>query len=860
MATITISADTYLDDAARTAGDTYSVTGGTFKIRTDTRWHANAPASMTGTIGNVTGNILIDGTAVRHIAFDTGSGNVPAIGTSITQGEVSGYLLAVYANYQSAPTAVGAAMPASGYIKFREVTGGTFSAGALTGIGANALGADTTGWIEVVFDAGTTITGAVVNNGIQVRGAWFELGTTNGSRGQTFQVPTNGGGANTHVYGVQIETAPGSGVYEWYATASTSFGSANWNTTNLSTDARSKYVESMGTGQIRIGSNGTNDIGYLPASGCKVRIPNIFGRTAATASRAVNLAPGGGTRPTLAGGNYDIDIFHFDYQFSNSMGSKIKLKNTCWEYQTLLQDTVDPVVIDNVLVGSLNSFTSGVMLQLQRTAGGGTVTNLKVVQPSGLSANPLAFSYISDFTMTGITAECCKAKGSISGGALKFTSSKNITVDGVSLKGDAAILNYCDSISISNTDYVDRIEAITNSTGTKSVYTLTGCTNMTFSGLTFGLGGTIANTQCYNSIFSSTTAPNKNVKIRNIGTKAAPLDAGATSTIAAQYIYSCTSGDSFIKIQRCYFTNLKSGLISGLNLTTTALLVEEVYGSYTQAIGMPGRDSIYRKISAPTSSTYSNSSSTGVHWADYFDSATTGFIRWFCQPFSTDSAAYNTLNMTQVQGAGFSPLYPSLSIITQGDYIISETPYWIKGHTGLRNVAPSFYGQFNNISQQYDIDTGSGFSGTWKTINAANLSAETVPPSGFKLRIKMTNTAGNANIGIQGLTIYTSTSSTAQSDNLFQLDTNSLTFTGLATGSEVRCYVGTDPSTATEVSGVESTSGSTFTLQHSAAGSIGFITILAMGYQPIYFPYTYKSVDDSILIQPVIDRNYNNPV
>jgi hypothetical protein len=47
-----------------------------------------------------------------------------------------------------------------------------------------------------------------------VDGDWYELGTTNGADNQTFTLPVR-----EELGGVQIETAPGSGVYEWYANA-----------------------------------------------------------------------------------------------------------------------------------------------------------------------------------------------------------------------------------------------------------------------------------------------------------------------------------------------------------------------------------------------------------------------------------------------------------------------------------------------------------------------------------------------------------------------------------------------------------------------------------------------------------------
>lgn len=217
----TITTDTYLDDGtARTSGEVMTINGGVLTIRTDTRWHVGSPASMTGTLGSPSisatlgGGLTIDARNVRWLAYDTGSGNVPAIGTSITQGGVSGYLLAVYDTLTSAPTAVGAAMPANGFIKFREVTAGPFASGALTGIGANATGADVTGWLEVVLNQSALVTTRRVGSGFVTRGDWFYLDDTTGSIGQTLQVPTNGGGA--HCPGVWVETAVASDEYEFW--------------------------------------------------------------------------------------------------------------------------------------------------------------------------------------------------------------------------------------------------------------------------------------------------------------------------------------------------------------------------------------------------------------------------------------------------------------------------------------------------------------------------------------------------------------------------------------------------------------------------------------------------------------------
>lgn len=219
---------------------------------------------MTGSLGSITvsatlgGGFMIDARNVRWLAYNSGTGNVPAIGTTVSQGGVSGYLLGVWANYTSAPTAVGAAMPATGYIKFREVTGGTFSAGALTGIGASATGTDVTGWIETVMDQSAAITVSRKGIGSVTRGDWFYLGTTTGSAAQVVQVPTNGGGATTQSPGLWIETGENTDQYEyWPALSSAANG---WAVQHIgqprdNTDGRVQFVKDIGSGQLQIGED-----------------------------------------------------------------------------------------------------------------------------------------------------------------------------------------------------------------------------------------------------------------------------------------------------------------------------------------------------------------------------------------------------------------------------------------------------------------------------------------------------------------------------------------------------------------------------------------------------------------------------
>ncbi len=85
-----------------------------------------------------------------------------------------------------------------------------------------------------------------------------------------------------------------------------------------------------------------------------------------------------------------------------------------------------------------------------------------------------------------------------------------------------------------------------------------------------------------------------------------------------------------------------------------------------------------------------------------------------------------------------------------------------------------------------------------------------------------------------------------------------LIFDGLKTGSEVRVYLGTDPNTATEIGGVES-SGTSFTFSQNYGGQAGYYTIVALGYVPIYQPITFSSNEQTITVVQAVDRTYTNP-
>lgn len=872
----TITTDTFLDAAARTAGEAWTINNGaTLTVRTDTRWHAGSPASMTGTLGDITisstqgGSLYIDATKVRWMSYNTGTGNVPAIGTTITQGGVSGYLLGVWADYVSAPTAVGAAMPATGYLKFREVTGGQFAVGALTGIGASATEVDRAGWIEVVADATTSSARLVpgVLGKVITAGDFFYLDTTSGSRHQVMSIPVNGG-TSTYLPGVQIETAPGSGIYEWYSGELTSHG---FTTTRMQTDARAKAVLMNGTG-ITIGGDGTNSIGYLPPAGCKVRIPNIILRVATTAARSVNLFPD--TEQVSAQNNYVFGTSFTLADLKNCIGvwelsglvgvSTVNIENAAFDNSNCrFSSVVGSLTLKNVYFGAIKGLKySNISTFLIDGCDNVTIDGLKSRQghtlTTGPSLNPCTIFRCNNLNINNLTS-IFFAGVTDQRNALTIGQNVNTVITGINCVGGSFELQNNKNISVSNYDFIWSIAKNVDTTGTTSVkqgLILAGNDNLIIDGMSVGNNGAIANVQPPLGVILFNSTSGKNV-IRNVGARSSMLPAGSNASYYPDYFVRISAGCNDITVQRSYCENVRNNVVQFASpISNSNIKIEHVFSTFSKSLQLQSKNSIFRNIGATPVT--SGQLASGTHFIDYFTSDILGVVEWVGISPSSLTAGENFIFATGT--SQYVPQTTQVLLNTVGDYFYSEMTYFIKGHISFRNLAPTITGTNTNlVTFEYQIDTGGGWNGIWKTLTAANLITEFISPTGFKMKFRGTQTsAGTAQI--TSIQVFTDTSVQAQTDNLYPLSVNTLSFTGLVAGSEVRCYEGSDPTTSVEIGGTEATGGSTFSFTHSSGGQDGYIMIIAMGYQPIYLPYTFKSVDESILIQPVIDRNYNNPV
>jgi hypothetical protein len=247
MANQTVTTAVNYDSAAISGlldGESITINGGSLTINADTRWNQQAAVfgniPVSSTLGGV---VAIDGTQIWEVPFSSSTGNVPtqaALGSNGVTGGTSGAtgeLTRVWATGSFTPATAGGAMPSTGFIKLRSKTGNFQTGETITLPGGATVVAASAGkrsWIHLVGASGSTMTTPRMAN-VTATGDWYEIGTTDGTDNQTIQMPVR-----DEFPAVQIETSPGSGVYEWWANAAdtwnglfpnTDLASGNTNTT-----------------------------------------------------------------------------------------------------------------------------------------------------------------------------------------------------------------------------------------------------------------------------------------------------------------------------------------------------------------------------------------------------------------------------------------------------------------------------------------------------------------------------------------------------------------------------------------------------------------------------------------------------
>lgn len=605
--------------------------------------------------------------------------------------------------------------------------------------------------------------------------------------------------------------------------------------------------------------------GYIPPSGCKVRIPNIIMSETGTTLRSLNLPPNAtiASRPeftTTNAGAIDIEYLYGMSAYMGVMGQayQMRLQNVAVHDSINISEIATALDIDTIGVGMYSAQDLRAVVFTSCFAGG-TVKNVWAHRGNLPGTTDHCFEVLTCAGQTFENIETGIIQFARSTGTVNVATSQNLIFKKLRTINANVLVPSCSNVVFENTEFSDRYIGKTNTTS-QYAFVLTGLSN------TIKIDGFslfVTDNHPFAGILSINTCAN--ITMRNVGAFATPLSGGDGWWASARNMNTpvvSAGNNNNIKIQRCFFKNLKINLVTVLNSDKNVLL--QSFGSVTpyymgSGTGTPKGvlNNIPPALNVITKAVYTGIYPTtaqisvyGSHWLDMFRGYNDGSLIITMNEPTSESIGQFTINSGTVlfnSGGG-------VEMRAVGASATWEMPNFAKGHTGFTNIAPIMSGgTIGNYTLEYQIDTGSGYS-TWKTLNGTNLSAEVVDALiGFRLKVKITTAIANTT-AITFLRIQTISSELAQSQITYPLDTNTWTLTGLKEGSEVRAYLGTDPATSVEVAGIEN-SGTSFAFTHSVTGD-GYIQIIAMGWNPLQLPVTFTAVDKEIPIQQVIDRNY----
>ena len=851
MTAFVLSADTNIDAlASKAGGDTYNTNGWLLTIDQDSRVGANQTTGAT--LGSITvnatkgGGLLIDGTGIWMIPYTGGSGNVPAWNTAITNGSGTGKLIAVHASLTSNSTATGSAMPATGFIRVKQKSG-AYTAGALTGITATASDAGRVGWLEVVGDEAATINANRLGT-VDITGEWYALGTTSGAANQTLQVPNNG--VQRYVAGVFIEKTAGLEDYEFYPNAGTAMTVGN-------EAARGKVVWINNAGLVRIGHNGTANMGYVPASGLAVVVPNIFLENALTASRSVNTIPNAtvATRydfTSTGGGVINISKANMAWYGSFTQPYSVTLTDCCFIDAILIAKVASPLTWSRVGVGSKPTTELATpALTMTACTEGGTMTDCVWSRASLATSNQYITSLAdsSDFSFVDnvFRANTNRANATV----YAVLASRMTDCEWVSpiLVGAGINLGGCIDPVVTDTAYIDGASGTTSTALGTYVWTLsTAGVGAVISGLSLP----VTNNHPYLALLFITAAGVRNTKLRNIGTRSTPLSLGSANACGQAYAINSAAAAQGVVVQRVYVSNTRSNFGTGDN-SNSDVIEESCFGDYGDTTGLMNALNFVSKGYGGTPTLTAQTAVYGTHWRDCFTSTTAGRINIVMNEPTAKTAAQVSLS----GGAAFTST-GGLYMPVIGQSATFTMPYYALGHLGVSALTMAG-GTAANYTYRYQIDRndGNGFSAwsgseTSATINAA-LAAEAAFDASLGVKIKLEITTGTTNsTAITSVYLTTSSSTTAQ-DYQYPLDVNTVTFTGLPTGTDI-VVLTAGTSTILAQQDANPTTSYAFTYSGAQNVDVGFIN---PGYQINYLRnLPLGTTDSSIPVSLTADRNY----
>jgi hypothetical protein len=762
MANQTWSATGNLDDAGKAGlanGEDITIdTNATLVINSDNRWSQQAAV-----IGNITtsattgGTLTIDGTTVWWIPYDGGTGNVPALGTlgaSDATGNVAGTgeFMGIFSAHGVAPTAAAAAVPATGFLKLRRKITDYVDNEVITLAGGATVTVNSTtggkrGWLNIVGEEGSTITVGRLGT-MNINGDWFYLDTTcSGARNQTIQLPVA-----DQYGGVWIETGSGTDVYEFWPNAGAQMNATTYPTTT--TDDTGKVVFISATGLLRIGSNATpTNCAFLPTSGARIRIPNIIISAAVTPTWTANVVNATlATRwdvTTTAAGAINLNYFTgagfglntsatvFGQMYSLTITHSVLLE------QFAVQECATEMIFTDFHVGlpATNILTVGSPITVITSFAGATFTDCMFVRAT-MAASVVngVFTDCDGFDFVRCRFVGATAKSGNTPVALGLTRVANSTMTDCVLGDGRALITTCQNLTITGTQYYDRIGTTTTTANPVSALDLTtGCTDITISG--FSNFDALANRHPYTSIVAISNNCQR-IKVRSIGTAASPYDCGSAN--ACGVLVQANGLNSNIKVQKVYGTNTRTNAFGTMVNSDTNITAECVWCDAADAQALTANNMI-AKGCRWTNSTTGQTAVYGTHWSDIWTSTTAGRI--VLQANEKTTAEPSASSYSVLSGTPKFTSTGNLILATSGDSIEYTMPYYAQGITSFApatRTQPTFTGtnpDNHDIYYKIDKNNGSSFNASWRNLAYKRAGGG---GSGASTTVTMTSTTGVA--------------------------------------------------------------------------------------------------------------------
>jgi hypothetical protein len=842
MTTFTITTSVNLNSlTGKTGTDTYTIQAGSLTIDTDTRYGLNQSAtSVLGSVsidGALGGNYIHDSTNVKLIPFNNGSGLVPASGVTITQGSVTSELICVMlADTGNVIYSSGSSMPVSGWLKVKNISGGSYTNGTLSNINCSVNGSIKDGWIMIVADAAKSTT-------IPRLGKWtiksndYYVGVTNGIAGQTINLPYITSEATVHYAGVEIETSPGSNIYDFYPNAASTFTSAN-----QGTDSRSQNVYISNKGIVTIGMGTDNSIcGYLPVSGCKVRIPGVIHQMSTGASsnnsdpsstltsRHQIVTTSSGTIEITGSGCISTWYWNLVQIYS------IKISKLIVSDSFIITNAGTYVDIDKIYVGlsTINTNVTTQSILLQQNTFGGKIQTANCLRYNGTTTSSYGFTLTissGDWTLGKIKSVYALDPTSISGCFLFNQCPDKITIDELWGVGKRALFMTCNNVIIKSSYKADTIKGTTLTTlQSNGIEFQSGCNNILVEN--YNNWPDAPNSHPYNALILSYGS--KDLTCRNFGISSSPIDMGTINPCGL--MYADNGFNANVRLQRSWFINIKTNIFA-TSKTSKSLEVSNCYNVDASKTVIPlCQDTVVKGVRALSGTVqYGYTSVYGTVYMDAFTSDTTTrlFINY------TEATQTNT-SVYQVEGSPKFSSQGTLILDDVGDRVTWIWPYYILGSTGLTSwqVAGA---NISNHTFEYDLDKGNGFSNTWKTLTNANLASETgILTTGFKVKVRVTCNTASPNNLLRAFAIDGTCTLSSQNSALYDLDIASLTINNLVVGSIVSLFKsnGVSNGQLEIATGVSNSSNMTLTYPYDIAQDKYTLRIRKAGYGPIDIIY-----------------------